>query len=96
LTKFASSQACELCIFLDIEQPVLDALNECRFNAVKHVINNASTILWAPRGGAMDGLNPEQGLYSGLLRTLRLENENEQYITLDIDPQRELWSTTTK
>lgn len=77
----------KVCIFLtEIERPVLLEMSEERFTQIKKMLNSCKGVLWVSRGGVLDCAQPEFGLHTGLLRTLRLEDNGKRYISLDVDP----------
>ncbi|KAJ5175582.1 uncharacterized protein N7482_001459 [Penicillium canariense] len=96
LDELPSDQVYETCIFLDVDEPVLQGMDEKRFDAVKAFVECATTMtVWVSRGGVMECTDPAQAIHIGLLRTLRLENETKRYISLDLDPHRASWSSET-
>lgn len=86
----------KVCIFLDdIEQPILNRINDNDFAALQWLLKIAKGVFWVSRGGAIDCERPDASLHTGLLRTLRLEDISKQYISLDLDPNHDPWTTTT-
>ncbi|KAI4150924.1 MAG: hypothetical protein LQ340_003808, partial [Diploschistes diacapsis] len=57
------------------------------------MLSGANGTLWVTRGATMDASNPDANLISGLARTVRLES-NSKIITLDLDPVREIESSS--
>ena len=77
----------KLCIFLDDpDQPLLHQLSSGDFDALKALLVEADGFLWISRGASQECSNPFSALYTGLLRTLRLENSTKRYVSLDLDP----------
>jgi NADPH:quinone reductase-like Zn-dependent oxidoreductase len=80
-------------IFLsEMDKPILDHMDETQFAALRSLLTRSRGVLWLTRGGAVECERPESGLITGLLRTLRCEDNSKRYITLDLDPTRGQWT----
>ena len=80
-------------VFLDaVDHSVLLEENAARFRAMKEILTRARGILWVSFGGALDCSRPEAGAVAGLLRTLRSENHNKRYVSLDLEPTQKPFS----
>jgi NADPH:quinone reductase-like Zn-dependent oxidoreductase len=78
----------KFCIFLgDLEQSILHNPSVTEFGAIVKLALCCKGLLWVTRGGSIDCTDPRQAMSSGFLRTLRLENTTNNYISLDLDPQ---------
>jgi NADPH:quinone reductase-like Zn-dependent oxidoreductase len=78
----------KFCIFLgDIDQSMLLKPSAAEFRAIVSLVLRCKGLLWVTRGGSIDCKTPQQAISSGFLRTLRLENTQNKYISLDLDPQ---------
>lgn len=56
---------------------------------LKDVLLESNKVLWISRGAAVDSEQPGAALHTGLLRTLRMEQGENKYLSLDLDPSRE-------
>lgn len=78
----------KFCIFLgDLEQSILHNPSVTEFDAIVKLALCCKGLLWVTCGGSIDCKDPRQAMSSGFLRTLRLENTTNYYISLDLDPQ---------
>lgn len=69
-----------VCIVLDDGQKsLLEDISSDDFDKIKHLLTNAKGVIWV-----MDS-HPGFALASGLLRTLRLENQGKHYLSLALD-----------
>lgn len=85
-----------VCIFLDdAARPILSRIDSLEFHILRNLLTNSDAILWVSHGGTMDCEIPEAALHTGLLRTLRCENTNRRYVSLDLDSQRTPWTSDT-
>ncbi|OCL05917.1 reducing type I polyketide synthase [Glonium stellatum] len=83
----------KVCIFLDdATQPILAQPSAAQFRSLKQLLTGAKGVLWVSCGGAIDCQLPESGLHTGLLRTLRCEDNMKRYISLDSDVRHKPWS----
>ena len=74
-------------VFLtDTEYPILPELDSSIFRNLKSSLQRASQILWTTSGGGRSIENPGFGMIDGFARSLRLENNNIQFVTLALDP----------
>ncbi len=89
------ADGCEgFCVFLDsVNQSVLCEENAARFRTIKEILAGARGILWVSFGSALDCKQPESGVVAGLLRTLRFENRTKRYVSLDLEPTQEPFSS---
>ena len=84
------------CIFLgEVEQHILDDIDTVTFTAVKKLLTEARGLLWVTRGASSECSEPKSSLHTGLLRTLRLEDATKRFVSLDLDPQSDPWTTTS-
>ncbi|GAW18084.1 hypothetical protein ANO14919_075550 [Xylariales sp. No.14919] len=81
------------CIFVgEAEQTFLDTMNNSDWAAVKKLLLDSSGVLWISRGAAYESDRPMAALHSGLLRTLRQEDNSKLLVSLDLDLQSEPWT----
>lgn len=78
-------------VVLATGESTLSNLTADQFDNLKALMLAAGKVLWVSRGAAIDTPYPEGGLHTGLLRTLRLEQGREKYVSLDLDPARDVW-----
>lgn len=69
----------------DLESPLLATVTETEFQAIQHLTNSASSLLWVTNGGLLEGKRPEHALVSGLARSVSSEQASLDFCTLDID-----------
>ncbi|TGJ85110.1 hypothetical protein E0Z10_g3631 [Xylaria hypoxylon] len=81
------------CIFLSGLQGASQSYDEEKFASVKRLVLDSKRILWVTTGSALDCPVPENAMHLGLLRTARVEDSSKTYISLDLDPSRDPWST---
>ncbi|KAI9741637.1 MAG: polyketide synthase [Cirrosporium novae-zelandiae] len=85
----------KVCIFInELEQTILDNLNSAEFLALRRLLTSAKGVMWLSRGGAIECERPKDSLISGLVRTLRSENQGTKYVTLDLDPKEDPYTDT--
>ena len=83
-----------VCIFLDdAARPILSRIDSLEFDCLRDLLTSSDAILWVSHGGTMDCEMPEAALHTGLLRTLRCENTNRRYVSLDLDSQPTPWTS---
>lgn len=81
-------------LFLDdVNHSVLLEENAAKFRAIKDMLTRARGVLWVSFGGALDCSKPESGAVVGLLRTLRSEDRSKRYVSLDLEPTQDPFST---
>ena len=74
-------------VFLtDTERPILPELNSSTFSSLKTSLQRASRVLWTTNGGGGSIENPGFGMIDGFARSLRLERNDIQFVTLALDP----------
>ncbi|KAI0130250.1 hypothetical protein BJ170DRAFT_619322 [Xylariales sp. AK1849] len=73
----------------------LSTLTPSQFELLKQTMIGAEKVLWLSRGATMNVTCPAEALHIGLLRTLRMEQGGEKYISLDLDPEQETWQSDT-
>ena len=84
------------CVYLgDLEQPALVDIHASQFSALQSMATSCDNLLWVTKGGAIESENPDASLAHGMLRTLRHEYRGKLLVTLDVDPQRQSWSSET-
>jgi NADPH:quinone reductase-like Zn-dependent oxidoreductase/malonyl CoA-acyl carrier protein transacylase/SAM-dependent methyltransferase len=74
-------------ILLEILVPFLRSCTESEFQHIKSMFGLAKGILWVTKGGAIEAVDPEKALVTGLARTLRSEDHALNIVTLDLDPK---------
>ncbi|KAK2761170.1 Type I Iterative PKS [Arachnomyces sp. PD_36] len=85
-----------ICIFLaEVSQPILADISNTDFTTLKNMLKVAHGVLWISRAGQIEGGVPEGALHLGLLRTLRMEDQTKRYITLDLDPTEDPWTSAS-
>lgn len=77
----------------DAARPILSRIDSLQFLSLRNLLTSSDAILWVSHGGTMDCEKPEAALHTGLLRTLRCENSNKRYVSLDLDSQRTPWTS---
>ena len=77
-------------VLIDIWGDVLTRPSPRQFQAIQGICTRARAVLWLSRGGVMQRPRPEASLHTGLLRTLRCEDNDKRYISLDLDPDLEI------
>ena len=83
----------KICVVLaDLCEDVLTRPSPRQFQTLQDIFTRAKAVLWVSRGAVMECSRPEASLHTGLLRTLRCEDNDKKYISLDLDPEREAWS----
>ena len=86
----------KICLFLgELDRSILTGRDSAQFKAITSLATKCEGLLWVAHGGAMDCENPDQSLHLGILRTLRSEYSGRRYISLDVDPKRQPWTTQT-
>ncbi|OQD84167.1 hypothetical protein PENANT_c014G07229 [Penicillium antarcticum] len=84
----AETYSSKLCVFLgELDKPVLTGLNAVNFQAIKTLASGCKGLLWITRGGAVECMDPDSALASGLVRVLRTEYLGRHFLTLDLDPR---------
>ncbi|KAI0538759.1 putative polyketide synthase [Xylaria digitata] len=81
------------CIFLSGLQGAGQLYDEEKFASIKRLVLDSKRILWVTAGSALDCPVPENAMHLGLLRTARLEYNSKRYISLDLDPSHDPWTT---
>ncbi|KAL2010558.1 hypothetical protein VTN00DRAFT_6365 [Thermoascus crustaceus] len=75
-----------VCIFLDeLSKPVLYNVKRETYESIRRMIYSSKGVLWLTRGATIESINPELSLISGLLRTIRSEEQSKKFVTLDLD-----------
>lgn len=82
-----ASPASNTCIILDTSQTssLLSTMQSDRFTQFRHLISQATNILWITQCGSDRCSNPGAATVSGFVSTLRVENPALRLVTLDID-----------
>ena len=60
-------------------------INQARWDSLQELVRSCRRILWVSSGGG-HAPHPDQGILSGLARTLRLEHYELQLVTLALEP----------
>lgn len=71
------------------ERTLLANIEETEFEKVKHILGNASSILWITNGGLLKGKRPKFAMARGLARSIISEQASIKFTTLDIDLDHE-------
>lgn len=79
-------------ILAEMYESFLKSPTPSQFQVLQSLFTKAKGVLWVSRGGAVDCSQPDASLHTGLLRTLRCEDRNKKYISLDLDPSRDPWT----
>lgn len=82
-------------LLLDAFGPFLQSIDSEEFQHLQRTLLEANGILWISAGGIVGGCLPEFGLSQGLLRTLRMEDHGKRLISLDLEPESNVWSRET-
>lgn len=83
----------KICVFLgEMNQPLLRDINAPVLDGIKTMTTSCKGLLWVTRGGAVECDDPDLGLVSGFLRSLRNEYIGRPYLTLDLDPRSPVWA----
>lgn len=72
-------------VVADLEGSLLNTVTEKEFQAIQHLTNTASSLLWVTNGGLLEGKRPEHALASGLARSVSSEQASLDFRTLDVD-----------
>ena len=76
----------KFCVLLDnVMDSILASPSHADFLSVQRLVTKALGLVWVSYGGAIDCENPTSALHSGFLRTLRCEDTNKRYISLDLE-----------
>ncbi|POS74158.1 polyketide synthase-3 [Diaporthe helianthi] len=68
--------------------------DETTFESLRSVITKSKGLFWITRGSTISCEFPENASHVGLLRTAQLEDTSKRYISLDLDPSLEPWSSS--
>ncbi|KAI0480938.1 polyketide synthase [Xylariaceae sp. FL0804] len=83
MTMHSASSTADTCLFLpELTLPFLRDMSEETFSAVKHVVANCKTLLWATRDGTT---NPDYELVTGFARTIRNEKPDLNFIVVSFE-----------
>ncbi|KAF9760641.1 hypothetical protein IL306_004227 [Fusarium sp. DS 682] len=86
----------KVCVFLgEMNESVLFDLSSTALEGLKLVVANCLGLLWVTVGGAFMCENPCSAMATGLVRSLRNEYVGRRIMTLDLDPSRTAWSSTS-
>ncbi|KAJ5809731.1 polyketide synthase [Penicillium pulvis] len=69
----------------EVYQPILSALADEQFTALRGLLEQQCRVLWVTRGSQMRVTHPEQGLMFGVARSLRAEYPSNLIMCLDIE-----------
>lgn len=84
----------KICIFIgDLTQSTLRDPTPEQFSAIRDMCTKSKGVFWLTRGGNVDSQSPDAAIIRGFFRTTRVEYVGKRMITLDLDPNTELWST---
>ncbi|RDW88161.1 hypothetical protein BP6252_00193 [Coleophoma cylindrospora] len=82
-------------VLAELIKPLLATLTAEEFLTLKSALMSAKAVLWVTNGGAISCEAPEYSLVTGLFRVLRAENSGTKYITLDLDPLQDCFTSVT-
>jgi NADPH:quinone reductase-like Zn-dependent oxidoreductase/ubiquinone/menaquinone biosynthesis C-methylase UbiE len=83
----------KVCVVIDdAPKSILADMDAAQYEKVRGLLLTAGGVLWVSRGATGDCKAPFSSLHTGLLRTLRCENSQVKYISIDLDPSRKAWS----
>ncbi|OQE38549.1 hypothetical protein PENCOP_c008G00808 [Penicillium coprophilum] len=77
----------------DLDKPTLNQLTVDEFHNLRSLLGACQYALWVTKGGVITCESPLSAMATGFLRTLRLENSSKRYISLDLDPTSESWTS---
>lgn len=69
----------------ELSSPLLTKVNESQWLAIKKLITDGHTILWATNGSQMEVSKPDNALIHGFSRTIRAEDRGANLTTLDLE-----------
>ena len=75
---------------LEVTTPVWKTCGSEIFQRFKTLASAARGILWVTQGGTNECTRPEAALITGLARTVRNENPQIHFVTMDLDPGLEI------
>ncbi|PSN59528.1 PKSKA1 [Corynespora cassiicola Philippines] len=83
LTDVSSSK--DIVVVIDeLFHSLLDGFNEQQWEVLKHLLNQRCRLLWVTTGAQLSVTDPNKAAITGLLRTIRSE-EQIRFITLDVE-----------
>lgn len=68
----------------ELFQSILDGINEQQWEIIKHLLDQRCRLLWVTSGAHLGAPNPDRAAITGLLRTVRSE-EQLRWVTLDVE-----------
>ncbi|KAF2999633.1 t1pks [Neopestalotiopsis sp. 37M] len=80
-------EAAFVCL-LAADEESLVSMTPSDFDTLKNITLEHERILWVSQGAFVEAQHTAAGLHAGLLRTLRLEQGADRYVSLDLDPAR--------
>ncbi|KAE9963242.1 hypothetical protein BLS_009498 [Venturia inaequalis] len=89
ITEKLTRRDAHVIILAELEHSMLSNIKSEEWDGLKHLVSNASSILWVTSGAQMEVSNPESAMINGLARCIRAENGGAlDFYILDLDPQR--------
>uniref|UniRef100_A0A8H7K7F4 Carrier domain-containing protein n=1 Tax=Bionectria ochroleuca TaxID=29856 RepID=A0A8H7K7F4_BIOOC len=82
IEDISGARAILLC---DTESPFLSELDEDHLKGLINLTETASSIIWITCGGLLQGELPQYGMTAGAARTIRIEKESLDLVTIDFD-----------
>ncbi|KAL8687483.1 MAG: hypothetical protein Q9218_006357 [Villophora microphyllina] len=82
----------KICLIIDSADTVLAKLDAARFESLRRLLTTSQHTFWVSRGASDACEKPFAALHTGILRTLRCENSQTNYVSLDLDPRRRSWT----
>ncbi|KAK5994046.1 Squalestatin tetraketide synthase [Cladobotryum mycophilum] len=72
-------------ILLELSESLLMNPSENDWERIRDIVCTASSVLWVTRGGVLTCSEPQRALVTGLSRSLRMEDHDVNFVTLDLD-----------
>ncbi|KAM0815914.1 hypothetical protein AB5N19_01715 [Seiridium cardinale] len=73
----------------------LASMASTKFEFLQRVLLKTENVMWVSHGAAAETVRPSASLHTGLLRTLRMEQGEDKYVSLDLDPERDVFTEGT-
>nr|UPN67555.1 hypothetical protein [Pestalotiopsis sp.] len=86
-TEDLSDEAALVCL-LAADHESLASMTGSDFDVLKKIILENKRVMWISQGATAEATNTTSALNTGLLRTLRLEQGADKYVSFDLDPSR--------
>lgn len=73
-------------VLAELENPFLARMTQEEHEAVKSLVDTASSAIWITSGGLLTASNPEASLISGLAKVIMTEHPSFRISVIDLDP----------